>query len=184
MVWKYGDIQLKAGKSWTDKDGTKHPNNWMIWDDEDKKSFGLTWEDDVDTSFDDKFYWSKGVERKLADTNEVDDDGKAIIDPITGKQQITLGLKSIWIERTKSTANGLLTASDWYMIRNVDSGKAIPSKITEYRKKVRVSADTIETKINNCETLNAFKLLFDVPLDSDNKPTGNAPIYDFPSEVE
>ena len=86
-------------------------------------------------------------------------------------------------ERTKSTANGLLTASDWYMIRNVDSGKAIPSKITEYRKKVRVSADTIETKINNCETLNAFKLLFDVPVDSDNKPTGNAPIADWPDAI-
>ena len=25
--------------------------------------------------------------------------------------------------------------------------------------------------------------LFDVPMDSDNNPTGNAPIYDFPNEV-
>ena len=57
MVWKYGDVQLKAGKGWTDSNGTKHPNNWMIWSDEDKKGFGLTWEDDVDTSYDNRFYW-------------------------------------------------------------------------------------------------------------------------------
>ena len=28
----------------------------------------------------------------------------------------------------------------------------------------------------------AFKKLFDVPVDSDGKPTGNAPIYDWPEE--
>ena len=183
MVWKHNGVNIKEGKSWTDKDGTKHPSNWMIWSDEDKKGFGLTWEAEDDTSYDERFYWSKDAERKLADTNEVDKDGKAIVDK-DGKQVVTLGLKSIWITQTKTTANNLLSKTDWYMIRNVDSGKAIPSKITEYRKKVRVSADTIETKINNCETLNAFKLLFNVPVDSDDKPTGNAPIYDFPSEVE
>jgi len=183
MVWKYGDVQLKAGKGWTDSNGTKHPNNWMIWSDEDKKGFGLTWEDDVDTSYDNRFYWSKDVERKLADENVVDGDGKAVIDQMTGKQMVTLGLKSIWIAQTKTTASNLLSKTDWYIIRNMDSGKAIPSKITEYRKNVRVAADTIETKIKDCETLNAFKLLFDVPKDSDGKRTGNAPINDFPDEV-
>ena len=58
MVWKYGDVQLKAGRSWTDKNGTKHPSNWMIWSNDAKKGFGLTWEDDVDTSFDDRFYFA------------------------------------------------------------------------------------------------------------------------------
>ena len=183
MVWKHNGVNIKEGKSWTDKDGTKHPSNWMIWSDEDKKGFGLTWEDDVDTSYDNRFYWSKGVERKLADTNEVDKDGKAIIDITTGKQLVTLGLKSIWIAQTKTTASNLLNKTDWYIIRNMDSGKAIPSKIKEYRKNVRVAADTIETKIKDCETLSAFKLLFDVPKDSEGKPTDNAPIYDFPDEV-
>jgi len=184
MVWKYEDVQLKAGKGWTDKDGTKHPNNWMIWSDEDKKGFGLTWENDPDTSFDSRFYWAKGIERKLADEKTVNKDGSAVIDPVTNVQQIQLGLKSQWIAQTKTTANSLLANSDWYMIRNIDSGKAIPSKITEYRKKVRVAADTIETKIKNCETLNAFKLLFVVPVDSDGNPSGNSPITDFPDEVK
>ena len=184
MVWKHNGVNIKEGKSWTDKDGIKHPSNWMIWSDKDKKGFGLTWEDDVDTSFDERFYFAKDIEKNLYDKKEVDKDGKPIIDTLKGKQQITLGLKSLWIEQTKLTANNLLSASDWYMIRNIDSGKEIPSKITEYRKKVRVSADTIETKINNCETLSAFKLLFDTPVDSKGVPTGKAPIYDFPEEVK
>jgi len=183
MVWKYGDVQLKAGKSWTDKDGTKHPNNWMIWSNEDKKGFGLTWEDDVDTSFDSTFYWAKDVERKLADVNVVDEDGKAVIDPITDKQMVQLGLKSIWVAKTKKTANSLLASSDWYVTRKAEANTAIPSDISTYRTAVRTASKTIEDKINACSKLADFMKLFDVPVDSDGNPSGNSPITDFPDEV-
>jgi len=183
MVWKYGDVQLKAGKSWTDKDGTKHPNNWMIWSNEDKKGFGLTWEDDVDTSFDSTFYWAKDVERKLADVNVVDEDGKAVIDPITDKQMVQLGLKSIWVAKTKKTANSLLASSDWYVTRKAEANTAIPSDISTYRTAVRTASKTIEDKINACSKLADFMKLFDVPVDSDGNPSGNSPITDFPDKV-
>jgi hypothetical protein len=183
MVWKYGDVQLKAGKSWTDSDGTKHPNNWMIWSNEDKKGFGLTWEDDVDTSFDSTFYWAKDVERKLADVNVVDEDGKAVIDPITDKQMVQLGLKSIWVAKTKKTANSLLASSDWYVTRKAEANTAIPSDISTYRTAVRTASKTIEDKINACSKLADFMKLFDVPVDSDGNPSGNSPITDFPDEV-
>ena len=42
---------------------------------------------------------------------------------------------------------------------------------------------TIEDKINNCTNVTEFMKLFDVPVDSDNKPTGNAPINDWPDEI-
>ena len=112
-----------------------------------------------------------------------DDDGKAVIDPTSGKQMIQRGLKYQWIERTKSTANGLLTASDWYVTRKSETDTAIPSDISKYRTDVRTSTATIETKINNCKTLSDFQALFLVPKDSNGDPTGNAPIYDFPDEV-
>ena len=183
MAWKHNGVNIKEGKSWTDKDGIKHPSNWMIWSDEDKKGFGLTWEAEEDTSFDDRFYWAKGIERKLEDENVVDDDGKAVIDQMTGKQMIQRGLKYQWIERTKSTANGLLTVSDWYVTRKSETDADIPSDISKYRADVRTATATIETKINNCSKLSEFIALFDVPVDSDGEPTGNAPIYDFPDEV-
>ena len=183
MAWKHNGVNIKEGKSWTDKDGIKHPSNWMIWSDEDKKGFGLVWEAEEDTSFDSRFYFAKGIEKKLADTNEVDKDGKAIIDPLTGKQLVTLGLKSKWITQTKTTANSMLSRTDWYVTRKAETGADIPSDISKYRTDVRTATKTIEDKINNCTNVTEFMKLFDVPMDSDNNPTGNAPIYDFPDEV-
>ena len=184
MVWKYEGTQIKYGQSWTDKNGIKHPSNWMIWSDDAKKGFGLTWEKDPDISFDDRFYSSKGVEISLDDVKEVDKDGKAIIDITTGQQAITLGLKSTWINKTKQTANALLSPTDWYAIRKTEESTAIPNAISSYRSNVRKATATIETKIKNCTKLSDFISLFDVPVDSDGKPTGNAPIVDFPDEVK
>ena len=184
MAWLYNERTLKVGKSWTDDNGYKHPYNWATaWSDEDKEQWGVTWQDDPDTSYDNRFYWAKDVERSLDDINVVDDDGNAVIDPITGVQQVQLGLKSQWIAQTKSTANGLLTASDWYVVRNAEKSTAIPTEISTYRDAVRTATGTIETAINGCADLDAFKALFVVPVDSDGNPTGNAPIYDFPDEV-
>jgi len=184
MAYKYKDRYLKVGKAWQDDDGFKHPYNWSSsWSSDDLTKWGVSVEADEDTSYDNKFYWAKGIERKLADVNVVDDDGKAVNDPITGKQMVQLGLKSNWIAQTKTTANGLLASSDWYVTRKAEASTAIPSDISTYRSAVRTATATIEKKITDCADLDAFKALFVVPMDSDNKPTGNAPIYDFPDEV-
>ncbi len=183
MAWLHNGRTLKVGKSWTDDNGYKHPYNWATaWSAEDKAHWGVTWQDDVDTSYDDRFYWARDVERSLTDINEVDEDDNPILDQ-DGNQVVTKGLKTIWIERTKSTANGLLTASDWYVVRNAEKSTAIPTEISTYRDAVRTATGTIETAINACADLDAFKDLFEVPTDDDGNPTGNAPIYDFPQEI-
>jgi len=184
MAWKHNGRTIKIGKAWVSDDNTKYPRQWNNLTDAEKKSAGLVWEDDpVVETFDDRFYWAKDIERKLADENVVDDDGKAVIDIRTGKQMVNLGLKSIWVAQTKTTANGLLSTSDWYVTRKAEASTAIPSDISKYRTDVRTASKTIEDKINGCADLDAFKALFDVPVDSDKKPTGNAPIYDFPNEA-
>ena len=183
MAYKYKERYLKVGKAWKDDNGIQHPYNWASsWSVDDLKRWKVTLEKDVDTTFDDRFYWSKGVERKLEDENAVDQDGKAILDE-DGNQVINKGLKNIWIERTKSTANGLLTASDWYVTRKSETDTAIPSDISKYRTDVRTATKTIEDKINGCSKLADFIKLFDTPVDKDGKPTGNAPIYDFPKDI-
>ena len=182
MAWLYNGITLKVGKGWSDGN-YKHPYNWAsAWSAEDKEHWGVTWQDDPDTSYDNRFYWARDVARSLTDINEVDDDGNAILDA-DGNQVVTLGLKSIWVAKTKTTANSLLASTDWYVTRKSESDVAIPSTITTYRTAVRTASGTIETAINGCADLDAFKALFVVPTDSDDNPTGNAPIYDFPDEV-
>ena len=185
MVWKKSDgTPIYNGKSWVDDNNIRHPTNWNIWTDEQKKAKGLTWEDDpVVKTFDNRFYDAVDIEKKLSDVNVVDDNGKAVIDIRTGKQMIQRGLKYLWIEQTKQTANSLLSKSDWQVTRKAEKGTAIASATSTYRDKVRTACDTIETNINNCSNLNEFKALFVVPVDSDGNPTGNAPIYDFPDEA-
>ena len=142
----------------------------------------MAWEDDPDISFDNRFYWSKGIERKLADEDATDSDGNKVKDD-DGNQVINYGLKTIWVRQTKKTANAKLQETDWYIIRaSDDSSLAVPSDITAKRKAIRDASKTIEDKINDCANLTAFKALFDVPVDSDGNPTGNAPINDFPEE--
>ena len=184
MAWKHNGRTIQIGKAWVADDNTKHPRGWVKWDADRKEAMSLVWEDDpVVETFDNKFYWAKDIERKLADENVVDKDGKAVIDSRTGKQMVQLGLKSNWIAQTKTTANGLLSSSDWYVTRKAEANIAIPSDIGKYRTDVRAASKTIEDKINGCSDLDAFKALFDVPVDSDKKPTGPAPIYDFPDEA-
>ena len=184
MAWKHNGRTIQIGKAWIADDNTKHPRGWVNWSADLKKTRGLIWEDDpVVETFDERFYDAKDVEKKLADVNAVDIDGKAVIDQLTGKQAVVLGLKSIWITKTKQTANNLLAKSDWEITRKTEKGTALASATSTFRDAVRTACDTIETKINNCSDLNAFKALFDAPVDSDGKVTGNAPIHDFPSEV-
>lgn len=183
MAYKYKEKEIKVGSSWTDDNGFIHPYNWAdTWSSDDLVKWGVTYSADPDNSFDSKFYSSKGVEKNLNDVNVVDDNGKAVLDE-DGKQLVSKGLKSIWIEKTKTQAKALLAESDWYVTRKADIGEAIPSNIDTYRKAVRTAAASIETKINACSDLAAFISLFNVPMDSNNRATGNAPIYDFPDKV-
>ena len=183
MAWKHNERTIQIGEAWVSDDNIKYPRQWNNLTDAEKKSAGLVWQDDpVVKTYDNRFYNSSGKEKSLTDINIVDDDGKAVVDPITGKQQVQLGLKSTYINQTKNTANYLLSKSDWEITRKAEKGTAIASATSTYRDKVRTACDTIETKINNCSNLEDFKALFTVPKDKDGNRTGKAAINDFPDE--
>mgnify|MGYP003115021504 CR=1 FL=1 len=188
MPWKLGNLTIKEGRSWKHHNGTTHPSNWGSWSDSEKTAAGLVWEDPP-APYDNRFYWGRETDgtlipKSLTDVNSVDADGKIIVDPVTGKQHVTKGLKTIYIQQTKQTANDLLSKTDWYITRKAeDSATTIPSDVSTYRAAVRTKSGTIETAINNAANLTAFIALFDVPVDSDGNPTGNAPINDWPEDI-
>lgn len=190
MPWKLGDKIIREGRSWSN-DGITHPANWAIWSDSQKTAAGLVWEDTPasEAPFDNRFYSGRQTDgtlipKSLTDINEVDKDGKAIIDPTTDKQLVTKGLKTIYIQQTKQTANDKLSATDWYVTRKAeDSTTTIPSDVTTYRAAVRTKSGTIEKAITDAADHAAFMALFDAPVDSDGNPTGNAPINDWPDEL-
>jgi len=182
--------ELKPGKTWTDDNGVQHPGNWAsVWSDDVKASYGIK-EVVIQAKPDSMFYWVSGpaldgtwssIPRNTDDVKEVDKDGKALLDE-DGNQVITLGLKSQWIEKIKSTANSLLSDTDWQVIAKAERDRAIDSDVATYRAAVITKCAAIETAITNAADLDAFKLLFDAPVDSDGKPTGNSIIHDWPKE--
>lgn len=182
-MWKLNNKVIKEGKAWTDDNGVQHPANWNIWSDEEKQSAGLTYEEPVDNSFDNRFYWSKGVERSLTDILVTDENGEKVIDPMTGEQMVQVGLKNQYIAQTKQTAQEMLSKTDWMVSRKAELGTAIPDATLTYRASIRTACNTIETSINNASNMTEFKSLFNAPVDENGDPTGdNAPIYDFPQE--
>tara|TARA_R100000322_G_scaffold110015_1_gene70276 strand:- start:826 stop:1407 length:582 start_codon:yes stop_codon:yes gene_type:complete len=193
MPWKYNGSTLKVGRAFTGTDGTKYPAVWMRYSDSEKTDIGITWEDSPasEAPYDNRFYWGRQTDgtlipRSLTDVNNVDENGKAVIDPLTGQQSVTKGLKTIYIEQTKQTANDKLSATDWYVTRKAeDSTTTIPSDVTTYRAAVRTKSGTIEKAITDAADHAAFMALFDTPMDDQDppQPTGNAPINDWPEDI-
>ena len=187
MPWKYSGRIIRVGKAWTDNNGTQYPAVWNNLSADEKAAIGLTWEDEV-AAHDNRFYWGRNADgslipRSLTDVNEVDKDGKAILD-IDGNQLVTLGLKSNAIALAKTQAAGLLAPYDWYITRKSEKSTAIPSSVTTYRDAVRTACAAIETSIGNASNLAAFMALYDTPVDSDGKPTGDpAPINAWPDAI-
>jgi len=190
MPWKYNGATLKVGREFTGTDGTQYPKVWMRYSDSEKSAIGITWEDPPasEAAFDNRFYHGRQangtlIPKSLTDVNEVDADGKAINDPITGNQLVTLGLKSVWVAQTKRTAAGKLAVHDWYVTRNVEKSTAIPSSVTTYRDAVRTKCAEIETALNGAANLTAFMALFEDERNSDGSLKTIAKINDWPDEI-
>jgi hypothetical protein len=181
MAYLYSGRIIRAGKAWTDNDGIQHPSNWMVWDDATKTAKGLVWEDDA-ANFDGRFYWSAGVAKSLDDVNEVDEDGNPLMQD--GEQVVTLGLKSNAIATVKQQAAGLLAPTDWKVIKATEvADYSVDAATLTFRAAVRTASNTIEAAITAASDLAGFMALYDVPMDSDGNPTGNAPINDWPDEA-
>ena len=182
-MWTYLGRVIKQGRAWTDAEGVQHPAQWNRWTDEEKAAKGLVWNQDLQpVPFDNRFYWSADVPKALDDVDAVDEDGNPLLDE-DGVQIITKGLKSNAIAQVKATAAGLLQPTDWMVTRKAETGTAIPDSVLDYRAAVRTASGTIETAILGTTTLEAFKALYDAPVDADGMPTGNAPINDWPDTI-
>ncbi len=99
------------------------------------------------------------TDKALADSNDVNEDGDAILDD-HGNQTVTLGLKSQAKNKAQGTANYLLKRFDWIIARKVTADTAIPSALVTYMAAVRTDYANICTAIDDASDMDAFKLLF------------------------
>ena len=137
---------------------------------------------------DERLYWSShnddgtvaSTAKSLTDVNEVDKDGKAILDS-DGNQLVTLGVKSNLKNEVKSQQASLLAQTDWAIVRKADKGTAVPSNIQTWRDAIRTKATEMETAIDNAADTAAVESLFlKWTTDSDGKTTKSGILYDWP----
>jgi hypothetical protein len=169
-MWTYTGLRKREGQVWTDNNGIKYPSQW--WSrttNAEKIAVGLVWVDDP-VQYDSRFYTGDGTPKALDDTGSGED--------------LVKGLKSVAIDTVKAQASGLLAPTDWHVVKAAEVTEyTVPSEVTTYRAAVRTASNTIETAINGVADHAAFMALYDVPVDSDGNPTGNAPINDWPDAI-
>jgi hypothetical protein len=68
-------------------------------------------------------------------------------------------------KRIRSEANDILSKTDWYIIRNKETGESIPESILQHRATVRSQSDTYEDEIKNLSTVSEV-LNYDYNLDA------------------
>ena len=69
-------------------------------------------------------------------------------------------LKTSKISNAKDYANQLLSDTDWYVVRNVETSTAIPSEITAFRTAVRTNYAALKTAITDAANVAAVAALY------------------------
>jgi hypothetical protein len=186
-VYKVNGQTIRPGRAWKDADGTLQPKNWQVWSEDEKKAAGIS-EVVMQPFPDQRLYWSShnddgsvsSTAKSLTDVNEVDKDGKAILDR-DGNQLVTLGVKSNLKNEVKSQQASLLAQTDWAIVRKADKGTAVPSNIQTWRDAIRTKATEMETAIDNAANTDAVEALFiKWTTDSDGETTKSGILYDWP----
>ena len=112
--------------------------------------------------------------KALEDVNAVNEKGQQVLDQ-DGKQVVTKGLKSNHIARIKSQAAGLLSSTDWYVIRNAESQAAIPANISTYRTAIRSKSNDMEALINAVTNVDQLADLYKYDINTKTRPLGEFP---------
>jgi hypothetical protein len=129
-------------------DGTSYPANWLrLTSIEEKNAVGITEVADTQANYDDRFYWGVDNPKQLEDITVTPEQG----DPYTQH-----GLKHQWIAQVKDTANKLLSASDWMVIRKVERNVDVPADTVTYRAAVIAECTRLVTAIQGCADVPAL----------------------------
>ena len=113
--------------------------------------------------------YGSATANSLADVTDEDDN-------------VTPGLKTKHKEIIKQQASGLLTTTDWYVIKATDvESYSVPSAITTYRANVRTKSNDMEVLIDACSTVDELATLYEyVNTGTEEEPVMERPLGEFP----
>jgi len=110
---------------------------------------------------------------------------KALADITDEDDNVIPGLKTKHKEIIKQQASGLLTPTDWYVIKATDvESYSVPSAITTYRANVRTASNDMEVLIDACSTVDELAALYEyVNTGTEEEPVMERPLGEFPEAV-
>ena len=153
-------------------DDIRHPKKiFSAWTDAEKRVIGL-YEVTPASKFDENYYVNsnasyakvgtkvvetitKAADKKLTDTNEVDENGDPLLDD-DGVQVVTLGLKSNAKNKATTQSSAFLKGFGWLIQRKVTASVAIPSAVTTYMAAIRTDHGNICTALDAASDMDAF----------------------------
>ena len=92
------------------------------------------------------------------------------------------GLKGQKISIIKQQAGGLLTPTDWHVVKATEvADYSVPTDIATYRANVRAKSNEMETQINACTTVDELKALYEYTEDAEGNFT--RPLVSFPEVI-
>ena len=136
MAFKLDGKTLPTDVAFT-SNGINYPSNWLrLTTLAEKQAIGISEVAD-EATYDQRFYWSVGNAKDLAE------------------------LKTTWISTQKEIAGTLLSPYDWYVVRKFEEEADIPTNISTYRDAVRSACSTREQEINAAANVEALKTLIE-----------------------
>ena len=129
-------------------DGTSYPANWLrLTSLAEKQAIGIVEVADETTVYDDRFYWGVDNPKQLEDIT---------VTPEGGEPYVQKGMKSQWTVTIKDTANKLLNATDWMVIRKAERNVAIPTATVTYRAAVITECSRLVAAIAGASDVETF----------------------------
>ena len=138
---------------------------FTLWSTAEKEAIGL-YEIVVDNSnLKDQAYYMNGAESITWGSNTVTKSfatatAKALNDVTDDDGNVTRGLKYNHKEAINSQAAGILTPTDWMVVRAAEGGTEVPSDITTSRAAVRTKANEMCTAIDAVSDVDALAALY------------------------
>jgi len=125
--------------------------------------------------------WGTATPKRLEDEDAVDEEGNPVLED--GKQVINYGLKTEKKRIVKQQAAGLLTPTDWVIIKAKETGTNIPTATKTWRADVRTKSNEMEAMIDACTTVDELKALYEyVNTGTEEDPVMTRPLPEFPKE--
>ena len=158
MGFFIGDRQIPVDRPFKDDNGVQYPANWLrLATKEEKERAGIVEKEA-------RVQPAKQTKRKTVVFEDLEDktvkNGNKIVRKQNGDPVIRKGRKSIAVESEHSLMLEFLKDTDWYVIRQIETGEEIPQDVKKYRDEVRrVCASRCE-KICACADSESFNELF------------------------